>query len=57
MKPMTKRCPACTRPRPLDDFRITGDDGSVAITAQICHSCRKVLWENPDSPAEGISPA
>jgi hypothetical protein len=54
---MTKRCPACTRPRPLDDFRITGDDGSVAITAQICHSCRKVLWENPDSPAEGISPA
>jgi hypothetical protein len=54
VKPMSKRCPTCTRPRPLEDFRIAGENGVVVVTAQICHSCRTVLWKSPDSPDEGV---
>jgi Fe-S-cluster-containing dehydrogenase component len=54
VKPVTRRCPTCTRSRPLEEFRITGENGVVVVTAQICHGCRTVLWENPDSPGEGV---
>jgi hypothetical protein len=49
---MKKRCPACCRPRPKEEFEI--GSGEIVMTAPICLSCRKILWENPDDPAEGV---
>jgi MOSC domain-containing protein YiiM len=49
---MTKRCPTCTRYRPGDEFRI--GEGEVQVTAAICRPCRTVLWDDPDSPTEGM---
>ena len=51
---MKKTCPTCRRPRPAEEFEIGSAAGAVVMTAPICLSCRKILWENPDDPAEGV---
>jgi hypothetical protein len=49
---VTKRCPTCTRVWPIKDYRI--GEGAVQVTVPLCRPCRVVLWDDPDSPTEGL---
>ncbi len=45
-------CQTCWRPKPAEEFvmQLNLDE---FCHVKLCHSCRVILWDNPDNPYEG----